>query len=46
MKLVHRRYLGRGACVLLVGALAVVAAGCGGGSKTASSTATGPNLPT
>jgi putative spermidine/putrescine transport system substrate-binding protein len=46
MKKVHRRYLGRGACVLLVAALAVVAAGCGGGSKKASTTATGPNLPT
>ena len=46
MKKFHRRYLGRGACVLLVAALAVVAAGCGSGSKKASSTSAGSSLPT
>ena len=46
MRPVHRRYLGRWACVLLVAALAVVAAGCGGSSKTASTTGATANLPT
>jgi putative spermidine/putrescine transport system substrate-binding protein len=46
MKKVHRRVLGLGACALLVGALALVAAGCGGGSKKSTSTkAAGPSLP-
>jgi putative spermidine/putrescine transport system substrate-binding protein len=46
MKRVHRRFLGWGACALLVAALAIVAAGCGGDSKKSTSTKTGPNLPT
>jgi putative spermidine/putrescine transport system substrate-binding protein len=47
MKRVHMRFLARGACALLVVALAVVAAGCGGDSKKSTSTkAAGPSLPT
>jgi putative spermidine/putrescine transport system substrate-binding protein len=43
----HRRLLGWGAAAFLVGALAAVAAGCGssGGGGKASSTSTGPSLP-
>jgi putative spermidine/putrescine transport system substrate-binding protein len=39
-----KRALGWGAAALLVGALAVVAAGCGGGGKSSKAKA-GPNLP-
>ncbi len=46
MSKAHRRLLGRGAAALLVGALGLVASGCGssgGGGKSA--TPKGPNLP-
>ena len=47
MKKVYKRALVWSAWALLVGALAVVAAGCGGDSKKSTSTkAAGPNLPT
>jgi putative spermidine/putrescine transport system substrate-binding protein len=47
MTKLHRRFLGWGAAALLVGALALVASGCGsGGGGKKSSAPTGPNLPT
>jgi hypothetical protein len=43
----YRRALGWSAMALVVGALAFVAAGCGGGGSNASETTTeGPSLPT
>ena len=41
----HRNILGWSVAALLVGALAVVAAGCGGDGEKAGAT-TGPTLPT
>jgi putative spermidine/putrescine transport system substrate-binding protein len=50
MRRKHRRLVGWGAAVLVVGTLAVVSAGCGGSSKSSSSTSTSgsnaSNLPT
>jgi putative spermidine/putrescine transport system substrate-binding protein len=45
MKKAQRRLVGWGAAALLVGALAVLAAGCGSSSSSKSSTKGGPNLP-
>jgi putative spermidine/putrescine transport system substrate-binding protein len=45
MKKAQRRLVGWSAAALLVGALAVLAAGCGSSSSSKSSTKGGPNLP-
>jgi putative spermidine/putrescine transport system substrate-binding protein len=42
----HRRALGWSAMALLVGALAFTAAGCGSSKKSATSSTSGPSLPT
>jgi putative spermidine/putrescine transport system substrate-binding protein len=46
MKRHYRRVFGFGACAFLVGALAIVAAGCGGGGGSKASESEGPKLPT